>query len=1748
MSQPSMPTPQPSVRASLDRVAAAAHSLGLVVHNITPHSVMFQCPVHSERTPSAHATWRPRPGEAGYTMVYCHGCHARGEEIAAALGLSLSELFDEPLPPRPSTPARRRRPSSRLGKLPPPVIPRHTDPAPVHTWVDVEQYTYHDDDGSVVQYVLRQECHCTGTKHKNFPQRYPSPQGRLLDKAPTGFVPVLYRLPQVLQAIAAKQTIWVLEGEKDVHSAEGLGLVATTNPSGGGSFGQRFADLFAAATVHAVLDRDATGWTRGVTIYDEITAAGGTVRLFLPAVAEPKADFTDHVEAGHQLTDLVEVDVAELRAWQASAALTTPLAHLRTILDEAQARLELIESAPHTERDTHHQAAQRWAKEAQVRWDRIQELVRSARDLAVRSGTQWASEAADSLVQATAGVVDQIHTVHELAGVALPASFHPTPDPAGVSSADSFVAPGRQEVDPGGLSEHPTFRVIDNKIMAWKPKRGAAPEEDEGTFDLVLGLAVKVVSREFLEVEDPELDVDRPHLMGRTETVDDLLLNPTEPRRLAGYVVAYIDPATGEEIHLRISAEQWKDHSWLEALPGPPDYDHRKSGLDTIQRAVLAISPGIDDVVRYRATGWRRDGEHFAYVHARGVIDRHGHRTARTRLSGVLSRYNLPDPVQDPGELRALFLTHSATMLERLPHRISVPLLGHIFRAAMGHNPWTLALVGAKGSYKTSVAEKAMHHFGELWSRTSPGSSMSGNGTTFNALRIQLHQAKDTCYWMDDFAPTKGWLDAQKRLEEMARLIHNREGKGRSDREGQETHEGPGPRASGLTTSEVLPRPGSGGDRLLVVPIAAEDVSTRLLFPLEEDESRHGRAVVMASFIQWLATDLLAKRKRYRDKVAEFVDQLKAQDFSERLSASAAEPLVGWLAVTDWLVERQAITAAEAAALVKVVRSGLQTAAAAAVDPDIPSRTGTRVRELLAFALRTGLANVSDARTGDCPPWPLAGRLGWRRTVLDDNPVNHRARQDRMGLNLGWVLHDPDDGREPELWCDPAALEPVLKAAAGTMTDSLQIDRNTACRALAEEGLLICDTSENRTRFTIKRRISSEARTTRVNALDLGGLLGDSPDDGADPTVDPPVPSGGNHPTGFGPLGIFSDAPPLPEYPGGVAHSAAGQASPGLALTPLGHDENEDVMGLDPAADLEGTVAIPMPIEIARTEGHHDGPCVICQDHCTSWVIDEFDGEWRIHHRCWVQSTRATRETAGHSTPAAPAADTPATAVSRPGPRTAAPVAPARGMRAPGVSAAPRLRAAVAIVDTDAVYCSDGSTEPVPQLTHAGDLARLAESLHLGTQVTRYRVASGQVWITEAIARGLGIDTEALAKAEPRQRETLMRSLTAELPLVTEAKAAGWTLGGKDGGLGRWTRLWQTGRSTWLAVLPAMDPSPAETPILEGNPAPQELAHRLGLFASTVGYPFAMNAQTTGFDFAFDLRYRDRDRFFTPYEPCEPASIPNVEADQSWSRVPTPEETQHTYLHLYDRSGSYLPVAGMPLGVGQPLHYPNDPPKLDLRLPGYCLIEVPESGDWRLPNPLDPIVGRWAGRTRWVTTPALQIANELGYEPQILEAYIWHDKAAIFEAWYQRLRDARKVLMAGDDLDHRACFNQVKAIYARTIGMMGSTTFMEGRRGYAPDRRHMIIGKSRANVLRRIWQIGTDTGRWPVAAITDTIAYTSNEADPIKAWPGKPEHLGRQLGQYKPEGTALLADHLPYLTGEPWKGREAIVTPSPGDE
>ena len=207
---------------------------------------MACCPAHADKNPSLSVS----EGEGGRVLLKCFaGCPS--ESVVAAMGLKLADLMPERAPT--DRPARRKSdPFSLAGLKPGAVWNLGKKPH-----VFVEWYDYKNASGAITYRKLRfREQEGPG---KTFLQCVPTDNDKwLFGRSSHGVADVLYRLPAVIQAASAGGEAWVVEGEKDVASAERLGLVATCNADGAGKWSAAHAAaLKGCSMVWVIADNDA---------------------------------------------------------------------------------------------------------------------------------------------------------------------------------------------------------------------------------------------------------------------------------------------------------------------------------------------------------------------------------------------------------------------------------------------------------------------------------------------------------------------------------------------------------------------------------------------------------------------------------------------------------------------------------------------------------------------------------------------------------------------------------------------------------------------------------------------------------------------------------------------------------------------------------------------------------------------------------------------------------------------------------------------------------------------------------------------------------------------------------------------------------------------------------------------------------------------------------------------------------------------------------------------------------------------------------------------------------------------------------------------------------------------------------------------------------------------------------------------------------------------------------------------------
>lgn len=284
-----------------------------------------QCPAHDDRDPSLSVNEKN-----GKILVHCHASPpCTVEAIVAAMGLQKRDLFidnDE---------------REALGE-------------PVAT------YEYRDEWGNPLFRKLRYV-----VPRKTFRIQRHTESGWAWGIKDTRRV--LYRLPELLQAIRGGQTVYVCDGEKDVDTLWGLGYPATCDPMGSGKWRAEYGDVLAqAAKVIIVADREEGGFEQATTVAFSL---GKRTEYEIVEAAVGK-DVSDHVRAERAVEDLIPVGgLADLltqvetfirrfvvltdtqlcavtlwvaHCWAIEAAYSTPYLHV-TSAEEESGKTRLLE-------------------------------------------------------------------------------------------------------------------------------------------------------------------------------------------------------------------------------------------------------------------------------------------------------------------------------------------------------------------------------------------------------------------------------------------------------------------------------------------------------------------------------------------------------------------------------------------------------------------------------------------------------------------------------------------------------------------------------------------------------------------------------------------------------------------------------------------------------------------------------------------------------------------------------------------------------------------------------------------------------------------------------------------------------------------------------------------------------------------------------------------------------------------------------------------------------------------------------------------------------------------------------------------------------------------------------------------------------------------------------------------------------------------------------------------------------------
>jgi hypothetical protein len=163
----------------------------------------------------------------------------------------------------------------------------------------VAAYDYVDEYGEVLFQVCRYE-------PKTFRQRKPDPSSRDgWSWGVKGVRLIPYRLPQIQDAIAKREPVFICEGEKDADNLSREGVAATTCAMGAGKWSDELSQHFAGADVVILPHNDEAGKAHGQQVAASVSRVAKSVRVLDLPNLPPKGDVSNWLEAGGDECELI---------------------------------------------------------------------------------------------------------------------------------------------------------------------------------------------------------------------------------------------------------------------------------------------------------------------------------------------------------------------------------------------------------------------------------------------------------------------------------------------------------------------------------------------------------------------------------------------------------------------------------------------------------------------------------------------------------------------------------------------------------------------------------------------------------------------------------------------------------------------------------------------------------------------------------------------------------------------------------------------------------------------------------------------------------------------------------------------------------------------------------------------------------------------------------------------------------------------------------------------------------------------------------------------------------------------------------------------------------------------------------------------------------------------------------------------------------------------------------------------------
>ena len=280
------------------------------------------CPVCGEGDDRFHINTKKQ-------VFGCRQCGGKGDVIELTTFLdgcdrvtAITKLAGEPMPRANGKSgnglaraiAKKKQKDKRKDRAPkltivvPGEVPEETTTEGTATMVTVAEFEYFDQDGKFAYTTQRKEFRNLdgsfvlakdGIKRKKTFRQYRIDENGDRAWNLDGVERVLYRLPELVDAVAANRPIFVVEGEAKVDALREVDVIATTNVCGAKApWLLAYSEYLRGADVVLLPDNDETGWKHVTDIASSLAGIAARIRVVMLPDLPEKGDVKDWLAAG----------------------------------------------------------------------------------------------------------------------------------------------------------------------------------------------------------------------------------------------------------------------------------------------------------------------------------------------------------------------------------------------------------------------------------------------------------------------------------------------------------------------------------------------------------------------------------------------------------------------------------------------------------------------------------------------------------------------------------------------------------------------------------------------------------------------------------------------------------------------------------------------------------------------------------------------------------------------------------------------------------------------------------------------------------------------------------------------------------------------------------------------------------------------------------------------------------------------------------------------------------------------------------------------------------------------------------------------------------------------------------------------------------------------------------------------------------------------------------------------------------